>query len=151
MPDVNIVVYAHRQDDPSHQFYREWLETLVNSQTPFALSALVGVAFVRIVTHPRFHENPTPLPSALEVIDRLRLAANCRWVLPGDRHWELTASLCRKTGAMGKRVADAQHAAVAIEHGCQWVSRDDDFATFRPHGLDWERLCPPDIPEIMGG
>jgi predicted nucleic acid-binding protein len=42
-----------------------------------------------------------------------------------------------------KSVADAQHAARAIEHGCKWVTRDDDFAKFSPFGLDWEHLVPP--------
>ena len=35
----------------------------------------------------------------------------------------------------GKLVADAWHAALAIEYGCRWVSTDGDFARFR--GLDW--------------
>lgn len=142
MPDVNILVYAHRQDEAAHAFYRDWLERLLNSGAPFGLSALVGVAFVRIVTHPRFHDDPTPLSMAIETVDRLREAPGCRWLLPGARHWELTAALCRKTRARGKQVADAQHAALAIEHGCCWVTRDDDFALFGPHGLDWEPLEP---------
>ena len=142
MPDVNILVYAHRRDEPTHEFYRGWLEGLVNSEAPFALSALVAVAFVRIVTHPRFHEAPTPLPVALEVINRLREAPGFRWQLPGERHWEIVSSLCRKTKSAGKLVADAQHAALAIEHGCRWVTRDVDFAKFESHGLEWEHLDP---------
>lgn len=142
MPDVNILVYAHRKDESVHEFYREWLERLVNSGAPFGLSALVGVAFVRIVTNPRFHNDPTPLAVAIETVDRLREAPGCRWLLPGARHWEITATLCRKTRAAGKQVADAQHAALAMEHGCQWVTRDDDFAGFSPYGLDWEYLLP---------
>ena len=142
MPDVNVLVYAHRRDESVHEFYRDWLDSLVNSGVPFGLSALVGVAFVRIVTNPRFHDDPTPLSVALATVDRLCEAPGCRWLLPGVRHWEITASLCRKTGATGKQVADAQHAAVAIEHGCQWVTRDDDFAGFAPYGLDWEYLLP---------
>jgi uncharacterized protein len=142
MPDVNVLVYAHRRDELHHNFYRAWLQDLVNSGAPFGLSALVGVAFVRVVTHPRFHHDPTPLSVAFETVDRLREAPGCRWLLPGIRHWEITAMLCRKTGAAGKVVADAQHAAVAIENGCRWVTRDDDFAAFYPHGLEWEHLLP---------
>jgi len=142
MPDVNILVYAHRTEERTHVFYRNWLETLVNAEAPFALSALVAVAFVRIVTNHRFHITPTPLPVACSVIDRLREAAGCRWLLPGVRHWELTAMLCRKCEAHGKQVADAQHAALAMEHGCRWVTRDDDFGSFAAHGLEWEYLSP---------
>ncbi|MBE7501315.1 MAG: PIN domain-containing protein [Verrucomicrobiales bacterium] len=142
MPDVNVLAYAHRQDELHHDFYGDWIEGLVNSGAPFGLSGLVAVAFVRIVTHPRFGDPPTPLGLALDTVDRLRDAPGCRWLLPGARHWALTAMLCRETRATGKQLADAQHAAVAIEHGCQWVTRDDDFAVFAAHGLDWEHLSP---------
>jgi len=142
MPDVNVLVYAHREDEATHAFYRGWLEDLVSSGLPFGLSALVAAAFVRVVTHPRFHAHPTPLSVALATVEQLREVPGCRWLLPGVRHWEITALLCRKTRATGKQVADAQHAALAIEHGCQWVTRDDDFADFAPHGLEWEHLLP---------
>ena len=142
MPDVNIIVYAHRRDQDNHSFFRERLERLVNSESPFGLSALVSVAFIRIVTHSRFPNSPTPLPVALTVIDQLCASPNCRWILPGERHWELTRRLCERTGAAGKLVADAQHAAVAVEHGCRWLTRDDDFAKFEPYGLEWEHLVP---------
>jgi uncharacterized protein len=38
--------------------------------------------------------------------------------------------LCRHAGATGKLAADAQHAAVAIEHGCTFVTTDADFDRF---------------------
>jgi hypothetical protein len=34
-------------------------------------------------------------------------------------------------------VADAYLAALAIEHGCQWISFDRDFARFP--GLNWSK------------
>jgi hypothetical protein len=30
-----------------------------------------------------------------------------------------------------------------MEQGCRWVTRDEDFARFAPHGLEWELLEPP--------
>jgi hypothetical protein len=36
-------------------------------------------------------------------------------------------------------VADAQHAAIAIEHAATWISRDRDFHQFTAHGLVWEK------------
>jgi predicted nucleic acid-binding protein len=32
--------------------------------------------------------------------------------------------------ARGKLVADAYHAALAIEHGCEFITADADFARF---------------------
>jgi uncharacterized protein len=140
MPDVHILICAHRSDDVSHPFYRAWMERLANGAEPFALSALVAVAFVRIVTHPAFRPAPTPLPQALAAIDALRMAANCRFVESGGRHWNLFRTLCETAGATGKKVADAQHAAIAMEHGCTWVTRDSDFRDFETAGLRLEIL-----------
>lgn len=140
MPDVNILVYAHRREDPDHEFYRAWVERLVNGPEPFALSVLVAVAFARIVTHPAFQPQPTPLPQALAVIESLAAMATCVMPGPGDKHWNLVKSLCDAVSAKGKMVADAQHAAVALEHGCIWVTRDTDFESFRPQGLRVEIL-----------
>ncbi len=142
MPDVNVLIYAHREEDPDHPFYQNWLEDLINGPEPFALSPLVAVAFVRIVTHPSFSSSPTPLPQALSVIDSLRSSPHHRSPGPGPHHWDLTKLLCEKTSATGKRVADAQHAALAIENGCAWVTRDPDFQEFTRWGLRLEILEP---------
>ena len=142
MPDVNVLVYAHRSDDPAHLFYRVWLERLASGAEPFALSLEVASAFVRIVTHPRFPNGPTPLPQALAVIDALMAMPTCRVMAAAERHWPLFRGLCETTGATGKRVWDARHAAIALEHGCTWVTRDTDFRDFAPAGLRFEVLEP---------
>jgi toxin-antitoxin system PIN domain toxin len=142
MPDVNILVYAHRREDPDHDFYRKWLEDLVNGREPFAMSPLVGPAFVRIVTHPGFRPQPTPLPQALTVIDSILRVSSCSVLDLGGQHWGLVRALCEAVGGRGKLVADAQHAAVAIANGCTWVTRDADFEIFRPSGLRLKVLAP---------
>ena len=38
--DVNILVYAHREDQPSHAYFRDRLEAAVGSGRPFGLSPL---------------------------------------------------------------------------------------------------------------
>lgn len=143
MPDVNILIYAHRREDPDHEFYRSWIENLANSQEKFALSSLVATAFVRIVTHPSFKPYPTPLNQALNVIDSLLAVTSCCVLLgPGENHWNLVRRFCNDSKAVGKLVADAQHAAVALENGCTWVTRDGDFDRFRKSGLRVEVLMP---------
>ncbi len=142
MPDVNVLIYAHRADDPAHDFYRPWLEQLAAGPEPFALSLEVAAAFVRIVTHTRYPGGPTPLPQALTVIDALRQTPGCRLLAPGDRHWDLFRRMCEAARATGKRVGDARHAALAVEHGCTWVTRDADYHDFVPAGLRLEILRP---------
>jgi len=140
MPDVNVLVYAHREDEARHAAYARWLKSVVDGAEPFALSILVAVGFVRIVTHPRIYGDPTPLPVALAVIEQLTAHPRCRVALPAAAHLEDVARLCRATGATGKLVADAQHAALAISEGGTWVTRDGDFAAFERHGLRWHHL-----------
>jgi uncharacterized protein len=137
--DVNILIYAHRSDQMHHQFYRERLEEALAGTEACGVSTAVASGFVRIVTHANFFNGPTPLPQALAVIEALTAPGRCQWVHPGSSHWALTADLCRKTQVTGKGVSDAAHAALAIEHGCTWISRDNDFERFTRHGLRWEK------------
>jgi toxin-antitoxin system PIN domain toxin len=141
MPDVNVLVYAHRVDAPVHEAYAEWLTTLVESREAFALSALVGVGFLRIVTNARAYPEPTSLPTALAFIEELTSQPGCRVVNPAASHLADVIDLCRRVHATGPGIADAQHAAVAIAEGATWVTRDADFAKFVPHGLHWRHLA----------
>ena len=59
--DVNVLVYAHRKDAPDHERFRVWLEAWLDSDTAFGLSDLVLSGFLRVVTHPRVFNRPTPL------------------------------------------------------------------------------------------
>lgn len=130
LPDVNVLLYAHRREYPEHGLYAKWLEDLVAGDEPFGLSELVASAFVRIVTNPRAFDPITPSAEAFRFIEALREQPNCIVLRPGARNWEIFAGLCGRSGASGKLVADAYHAALAVEHGCEWVTNDADFARF---------------------
>jgi len=55
--DVNILVYAHREDVKNHKEYRQWLESVINSPVNYGYSSLVLSGFLRVVTHPKVFEN----------------------------------------------------------------------------------------------
>lgn len=133
--DVNVLVYAHRADAPGHGEYREWLEQLANADAAFGLSELVLSGFVRVVTHPRVFDPPTPTVEALDQAENLRSRTNHVPVRPGGRHWDIFTSLCRDSGAKGNLVPDAYMAALAIESGSEWITTDRDYARFP--GLRW--------------
>ena len=135
LPDVNVLIYAHRAESLDHERYAEWLRALAEAPEPFALSDLASSGFVRIVTHPAAWKVPTPVATAFEFIDRLRSRSNCRPLSPGADGWRIFRTLCEKAQASGKLVADAYHAALAIEHGCELITTDGDFARFP--GLRW--------------
>lgn len=135
LPDVNVLIYAHRREAPEHESYAQWLRRLAESPEPFGLSELVCSGFLRIVTNPRAFTPPTEFDVAVEFIERLRRRPSCTLLRPGPRHWSRFIELCRASGARGKRIADAYHAALALEYGCEWISTDADFARFS--GLRW--------------
>ena len=136
LPDVNVLVYAHRQDSiPSHSEYAEWVTRLATGPEPFALSVLVLSGFVRITTSARVFDPPSNIDDAFGFLSGLVERPTARVVGPGPDHLVIFERLCRDAGATGKLVADAQHAAVAIEHGCTMVSTDSDFDRFP--GLRW--------------
>ncbi|NIM02186.1 MAG: PIN domain-containing protein [Acidobacteria bacterium] len=133
--DVNVLVYAHREDAPDHGRYREWFGRWLDSDAAFAMSDLVLSGFVRVVTHPRVFNRPTPIPVALEFASSIRARPNCVPIAPGPRHWEIFSRLCNETDVRGNLVPDAYLAALAIEAGCEWISTDRDYSRFP--GLRW--------------
>ena len=135
LADVSVLIYAHRAESPDHEAYARWLEDLVGADEPFGFSELGASGFVRIVTNPRVFTEPTPIAMALEFVDEVHARPNCVRLRPGPDHWTIFGRLCRATRARGKLVADAYHAALAIEHGCELVTTDGDFARFT--GLRW--------------
>jgi toxin-antitoxin system PIN domain toxin len=131
LPDVNVLIYAHREDStPEHPAYAAWLTDLATGDEPFALSVLALAGLVRIVTNPRVFRGPSTLDEVFEFTTELTSRPNARVVAPGPRHLQIFEDLCRKSGATAKLSADAQHAAVAIEHGCTLVTTDSDFDRF---------------------
>ncbi len=39
--DVNVLLYAHREEIPDHPAYRAWLEELIHSPQAYGLTDLV--------------------------------------------------------------------------------------------------------------
>jgi len=135
LPDVNVLVYAYREDAPKHERYRGWLEGVLGGSEAYGLADLVLAGFMRVVTHPRVFSPPSPIAHALEFAEALRGHPNCVHLGPGRRHWEIFTRLCRDTRAKGNLVPDAYLAAMAIESGSEWMTTDHDYSRFP--GLRW--------------
>ena len=125
---------AHREDAPEHDRYADWLPALTESDEPFALSDAVLTGFLRIVTSPRIFDPPTPMDTAItSASDWWTGRAHHR--LPSRRHLDVFVFLCR--AIKGPLVADTYIAALAIEHGCELITTNGDFAHFP--GLRWRQ------------
>lgn len=139
MLDVNILIYAHREESPEHRRYADWLTALADGPEPFALSQPAMEGFVRVVTNPKIFKPASSTAVAFQFLDRLLALPQCSVMRPGSQHWKIFKDLCSRPGVRGTLVPDAAHAALAIETGCEWVSADTDFARFAPP-LRWRHL-----------
>lgn len=135
LADVNVLVYAHREECERHDEYRAWLEDLFSGGSAFGVSDIVLSGCLRVLTHPRIFDPPTPAPQALAFIRQVREHPHAVVISPGPRHWSVFVELCEKTDARGNLVADAFLAALAIESGSEWITTDRDYARFP--GLRW--------------
>ena len=138
LADVNVLVYAHREDLPQHEPYSFWLRDEIESGRRYGFCDASLSGFLRIVTNPRVFTDPTPLDLALKFVESLRGHPAAVHVVPGGRHWRLFADLCTGIGARGNDVPDAYLAALAIESGAELVTADRGFDRFP--GLRWS--CP---------
>lgn len=139
MPDVNVLIYAHREETRDHPRYAKWLIHLATGPEPFAASESVLHGFVRIVTNARIFDPPSTTIQAFEFIDAILSRPTCSVIWPGPNHWRIFRQLCENGNLTSKLVADAAHAALAIESGCEWVTADTDFSRFSPP-LRWIHL-----------
>jgi toxin-antitoxin system PIN domain toxin len=114
---------------------RAWLEGALGADEPVGLADPVLAGFVRVSTHPRVFTRPAPIGRALGFVDSMLDAPSALHVFPGERHWPIFRRLCVDARARGNLVADAYLAAIAIEQGGVWITRDRDFSRFAP--LRW--------------
>ena len=128
--DVNVLIYAHREEVPDHTECRSWLEDLIHGPQAYGIADLVLSSFLRIVTHTRIFDPPSPLDTALTFADQIRDRPNRVAIEPGARHWEIFTRLCRDVKCRGNLVPDAYLAALAIESGSEWITTDRDFSRF---------------------
>ena len=135
LPDINVLLYAFREEHPHHGLHRAWLQGALGGPEPVGLPLQVLAGFVRVVTHPRVYDPPTSMADALDFVRAVREAPASVSVEPSDRCALVFDELCRRSGVKGSQVSDAYLAAVAIDGGCTLVTADRGFARFP--GLRW--------------
>jgi len=137
LPDVNVLIYAFRRDSTRHAEYRAWLQGVVDGPNAYGVSPQVLASVLRICTHPKIYRQPSTVTETLAFCETLLEPVHSTLIHPGERHWSIFAELCESSRTSGNLVQDAWFAALAIEHGCEWISTDADYARFRE--LRWQR------------
>jgi len=133
--DINVLVNAFRHEAAEHERCHAFVEEMINGDSSYAVSDYVVNGFIRIVTNGRIYKDPDTLDRAVRFADSYRNQPHASVVSGETRHWEIFTRLSREAGASGNLIPDAYLAALAIEHGCEFVTCDKDFARFQ--GLRW--------------
>ncbi len=128
--DVNIYVYAHREDSPNHEACLERLESSMNSGELFGYAPLALSGFLRITTHPKIFKTPTDFEISMGFIQMITEHPAGIAVIPGQSHWSIFTHLCHRYKPKGNLIPDMYFAALAIESDCTWVTSDRDFTRF---------------------
>ncbi len=129
-PDVNVLVSAFRTDSEHHARCRDWLTGAASGRGGIGLSELVLSGVLRVLTHPRVFHPPTPGDAALAFVDAVLAHPGTGTLRPGGGHWRIFRGLAGNLRLTGNRLPDAYHAALAMEHGCEWVTLDRGFSIF---------------------
>ncbi len=137
--DTNILIHADREELPLHRAALAALRELAEGAPAWGLPVFCLAEFIRVVSHPRLFNPPTPAKEALDQIAALLESPSVRLLAPGSAYWKIFDQAVRASGANGNLVFDAQIAAVCLEHGATTLlSEDRDFARFP--GLTIQRL-----------
>ena len=134
-PDVNVLVSAFRTDSEHHALCREWLTEASAAREQLGLSELVLSGVLRVLTHPRIFHPPAPGGMALDFVDALLAQPAAERLRPGGGHWRIFRDLAARLRLTGNRLPDAYHAALAMEHGCEWVTLDRGFSIYPGLGV----------------
>lgn len=134
-PDVNVLVCALREDLDGHAGCYAWLDRARRGPRTLVLFEPVLAGMLRLVTNRRVFPVPTARVTAEAFIDALLASPSVVPLRAGERHWPIFLALCRQADCRGNLLQDAYFAALALEHNCDWVTTDRDFARFP--GLRW--------------
>src|SRR5262245_1907563 len=104
LPDVNVLIYAHREELPDHPRFRKWLNDLAAGPEPFAISELVVHGFLRVVTDRRIFQPPSTIERALQFVETLLSSPACHLIRPGPRHWSILRNLCETVKPTGRLI-----------------------------------------------
>jgi uncharacterized protein len=87
-------------------------------------------AFLRLTTRSGLFQKPLSVNAAFEVVDAWLQQASVNVPEPNPRHLQTMRDLIAPLGTGGNLTADAHLAALAIEHGAELCSPDNDFGRF---------------------
>ena len=135
LPDVNVLLAAHRSDHPHHAAAAKWLAgTLDNAASRLLLAMPVIGGFIRLATNPRVFLQPSSAASAVDFVD---------WLLENDRvalhggasEWPAFRRIVLERQLAANAVPDAWLAALSLGWSEPFVTFDKGFRKLLPRNL----------------
>ena len=128
--DVNLLIYAVNEDAPDHRESKAWLEAAISGTETVGLPWIVLLAFLRLTTRAGLFRSPLTANAAFDLVDAWLQQPSVVVPEPTSRHLQTMRDLVSPLGTGGNLTSDAYLAALAIEHGAELCSTDNDFARF---------------------
>jgi toxin-antitoxin system PIN domain toxin len=129
--DTNILVHARREELAHHARARDLLVRLAEGDDAWALPWPCVYEFLRVITHSRVFDPPTPFDAALEDLEALFASPSLVLLGEGSTHPAHLRRITTGGRVAGNLVHDAHIAALALEHGVRELwTLDRDFARF---------------------
>ena len=129
--DTNLLIYAHRIDNPFHAVAAPLLSGLANSKATWAIPWPCLHEFYNIATNPRIFSPSSTPAEAINQIDIWLESPSLQLLSETSAHWPQLRSLLDKGKVQGAMVHDARIAALCIAHGVHELwSADRDFNRF---------------------
>lgn len=128
--DANVLLYAVNADTPRHEASKRWLDEALNGGATVALAWVALLAFIRLTTKRSIFARPLHPNEAIGQVTDWLSQPSAVVVEPTARHLDVLQQLLVPFGTGGNLVNDAHLAALAVEHRCDVVTYDRDFARF---------------------
>jgi uncharacterized protein len=128
--DANVLIYAVNSDAPLHRKAKAWLERALSGTDVVGLTWAVLLAFLRLTTGPGVFHTPLSVDTAFDIVDAWLSQPSVVTVDPTAQHVRVVRDLLAPLGTAGNLTSDAHLAALAIEHGAELFSSDNDFNRF---------------------
>jgi uncharacterized protein len=137
LPDINVLVAAHRVDHPHHKAAADWLQRSLKEAKDGQLLVVpmqVVSGFVRLVTHAKIFIHPSTTAQAVDFIDWLLEDPQVR-LLGHTCEWTSFRTLLLDKQLSANHVPDAYLAALSISLSEPFVTFDKGFRQLLPRSL----------------
>lgn len=130
--DTNLLVYAHRADNPYHEAARAVITGVAEGPATWCIPWPCIHEFYSIVTHPRIYAPPSSPQQANAQIEIWCESPSLMLLSETDEYWRVLGRLLDTAKVQGPLVHDARIAALCKLHGVKTLwSADRDFSRFQ--------------------